>query len=54
MNYTDYDMQQLLARVNDKTEHPDRPWVVEDTRGGRRQWVYYGNAHHKQRRLKHP
>ena len=36
-------MQQLLARVNDKTEHPDRPWVVEDTRGGRRQWVYYGN-----------
>ncbi len=43
VNYTDYDMQQLLARVNDKTEHPDRPWVVEDTRGGRRQWVYYGN-----------
>lgn len=41
--YTDYDMQQLLARVNDKTEHPDRPWVVEDVRNGRRQWVYYGN-----------
>lgn len=37
--YTDYDMQQLLARVNDKTEHPDRPWVVE--RDGK--WVYYGN-----------
>lgn len=43
MRYTDYDMQQLLARVNDKTEHPDRPWVVEDVRNGRRQWVYYGN-----------
>lgn len=43
LNYTDYDMQQLLARVNDKTENPDRPWVVEDVRNGRRQWVYYGN-----------
>ena len=43
IDYTDYDMQQLLARVNDKTEHPDRPWVVEDVRNGRRQWVYYGN-----------
>lgn len=31
VDYTDYDMQQLLARVNDKTENPDRPWV------------YYGN-----------
>lgn len=43
VDYTDHDMQQLLARVNDKTENPDRPWVVEDTRNGRRQWVYYGN-----------
>jgi TonB-linked SusC/RagA family outer membrane protein len=43
VDYTDYDMQQLLARVNDKTEHPDRPWTVEDTRNGRKQWVYYGN-----------
>jgi TonB-linked SusC/RagA family outer membrane protein len=42
-NYTDQDMQQLLARVNDKEEHPDRPWVVEDVRNGRNQWVYYGN-----------
>lgn len=42
-NYTDKDMQQLLARVNDKTEHPDRPWVVEEIRNGRNQWVYYGN-----------
>lgn len=42
--YTDYDMGQLLARVNDKTEHPDRPWVVEDVRNGKRQWVYYANT----------
>lgn len=43
LQYTDYDMMQLLARVNDKTENPDRPWVVEEVRNGRRQWVYYGN-----------
>lgn len=36
-------MQELWNRVNDKTEHPDRPWVVEDVRNGRNQWVYYGN-----------
>ena len=56
LNYTDYDMQQLLARVNDKTENPDRPWVVEDVRNGRRQWVYYGNYdwYHMMFREKHP
>lgn len=43
INYTDEDMRQLLARVNDKTLNPDRPWVVEEMRNGRRQWVYYGN-----------
>ena len=43
IQYNDHDMQQLLARVNDKTEHPDRPWVVEEMRDGKRQWVYYGN-----------
>lgn len=43
VDYTDYDMEQLWARVNDKTEHPDRPWVVEDVRNGRNQWVYYAN-----------
>ncbi len=44
--YTTYnqdDMRELLARVNDKTEHPDRPWVVETVRNGKPQWVYYGN-----------
>lgn len=43
VKYTDEDMQQLWARVNDKTENPERPWVVEDVRNGRNQWVYYGN-----------
>lgn len=43
VNYTDHDMEELWARVNDKTENPDRPWVVEEVRNGRRQWVYYGN-----------
>lgn len=50
VNGTDYirydanDMQELLARVNDKTENPDRPWVVEQTINGRRQWKYYANT----------
>ena len=43
VKYNDHDMQQLLARVNDRTEHPDRPWVVEEIRNGRKQWGYYGN-----------
>lgn len=56
VNYTDRDMQQLLARVNDKTENPDRPWVVEEKRNGRNQWVYYGNYDwwHMQYRDNHP
>ncbi|MGN1233922.1 MAG: SusC/RagA family TonB-linked outer membrane protein [Candidatus Cryptobacteroides sp.] len=43
VKYDEYDMQQLLARVNDKTENPDRPWVVERTVNGLNQWRYYGN-----------
>ena len=43
IDYTDKDMAELLARVNDRTEHPDRPWIVEDVRNGKKQWVYYGN-----------
>ncbi len=56
VNYTDHDMQQLLARVNDKTENPDRPWGVEEERNGRKQWVYYGNYDwwHMQYRDNHP
>lgn len=42
--YTAYDMAQLLARVNDVTEDPSRPWIVQDYRNGRNQWVYYCNT----------
>ena len=54
--YNDYDMGQLLARVNDKTEHPDRPWVVEDVRNGKKQWVYYANTdwYHELYKDRHP
>ena len=43
-SYTDDDMIQLLARINDVTEDPSRPWIVEDFRKGRNQWVYYCNT----------
>lgn len=54
--YDDYDMQQLLARVNDKKENPARPWVVERVLNGRNQWRYYGNNDwwHMLFRDKHP
>ena len=42
--YTQKDMMELLARVNDKTEHPDRPWVVKEVRNGKEQWIYYCNT----------
>lgn len=42
--YTDDDYYQLWIRRNDKTEHPDRPWVVTDNRDGRESYVYYGNT----------
>ena len=43
IQYTDHDMEQLRARVDDKTEHPDRPWVVEEMRDGKNRWIYYAN-----------
>ena len=54
--YTEYDMAQLLARVNDKTEHPDRPWIVEQVRNGKKQWVYYCNTdwYHEMYNDQHP
>lgn len=42
--YTDEDYEELLARVNDKTEHPDRPWVViKQDASGRDIYRYYAN-----------
>lgn len=54
--YTEHDMMELLARVNDKTENPERPWVVEEVRNGRKQWIYYCNTdwYHEMFRDKHP
>ena len=43
-NYNDNDYYQLWIRRNDKTENPERPWVVTDQRDGRDTYVYYGNT----------
>ncbi len=43
VHYNDADMRELLLRVNDKTENPERPWVTIQNRNGRDQYVYYGN-----------
>lgn len=49
-------MMEMLARVNDKTENPDRPWVIKDIRGGKEQWVYYCNTdwYHEMFEDEHP
>lgn len=43
-SYTDHDMEELYARVNDKTENPERPWVIQEVRDGRNSYVYYCNT----------
>ncbi len=40
LNYTDEDLKMLLDRRNDKTENPDRPWVIPANDG---KYMYYGN-----------
>ena len=40
VNYTAEDMRELLARVNDRTENPERPWVV--VKDGK--YKYYANT----------
>lgn len=42
-SYTQADYQALWDRRNDKTEHPDRPWVVTDNRNGVNTYVYLAN-----------
>ena len=44
LKYNDNDMNELLERVNDVTENLARPWVVEETVGGVKQWKYYANT----------
>ncbi len=43
-SYDDSDWMELLARVNDVTENPERPWVIEKDVNGQKQWKYYGNT----------
>lgn len=43
-NYTEADMAELYARRNDKTENPDRPWILTEERGGRLSYIYYCNT----------
>ena len=42
--YTEDDMAQLWARVNDVKENPARPWIVIDQSQGRNTYKYYGNT----------
>ncbi len=42
--YSDEDYEELLSRVNDKVEHPDRPWVmVKKDASGKDIYRYYAN-----------
>lgn len=42
--YTEEDYAELLARVDDKTENPERPWVVvKKNANGEDMYRYYGN-----------
>jgi len=43
-NYTEEDMQMLWDRVNDKTENPERPWVIIGNRNGKECYLYYCNT----------
>lgn len=43
MGYSDEDYAELYKRIGDKTENPDRPWIVTQNRNGKDQYVYYGN-----------
>lgn len=44
LGYTDEDYDELWQRVNDKTEHPERPWVVvKPNTSGKDMYRYYGN-----------
>lgn len=44
LGYSDEDYDELWSRVNDKTEHPDRPWVVlKPNSSGKDMYNYYGN-----------
>lgn len=41
--YTEEDWAEMKARINDRTENPERPWVVVKPHNGRDRYNYYGN-----------
>lgn len=42
-SYTDEEYQMLWDRRNDKTENPERPWVLTQTKNGRKEYLYLAN-----------
>lgn len=44
MYWGENDWAELLYRINDKTEHPERPWAVEAEVNGKKIWKYYANT----------
>lgn len=42
-HYDEDQWAEMERRIGDKTQHPDRPWVVVEQVGGRDRYSYYGN-----------
>jgi len=43
-SYSEADMAELLARRNDVTENPERPWTVVSMKDGKEVYNYYANT----------
>jgi len=43
-NYSEADMAELLARRDDVTENPERPWTVVSMKDGKEVYNYYANT----------
>ncbi len=50
--YSDEEMQMLLDRKNDKTEHPERPWAIRDDSGRLRFYSNFDWYNHFYRRTR--
>lgn len=42
-SYTDEEYQMLWDRRDDKVENPERPWVITQTKNGRKEYLYLAN-----------
>lgn len=42
-SYTEEEYQMLWDRRNDVTENPERPWVITQTKNGRKEYLYLAN-----------